>query len=82
MFKTNNRKLNQVKVILPIKFMYFGCTMVISRSETHLYIPHVFWLYYGDTVAPRNTGSQGTNKFHLLLTDFRYCQYRTLKEMT
>ena len=34
------------------------------------------------TVAPRNTGSQGTNKFHLSLADFRYCQYRELKEMT
>ena len=28
------------------------------------------------TVTPRNTGRQGTNKFHLLLADFRYCQYR------
>ena len=34
------------------------------------------------TVTPRNTGRQGTNKFHLLLEDFRYCQYRKLKEMT
>ena len=34
------------------------------------------------TVAPRNTGSQGTYKFYLLLADFRYCQYRKLKEMT
>ena len=34
-----------------------------------------------NTVAPRNTGSQGTKKFHLLLADFRYCQYRKLKEM-
>ena len=34
------------------------------------------------TVTPRNTGRQGTNKFHPLLADFRYCQYRKLKEMT
>ena len=34
------------------------------------------------TVAPRNTGCQGTNKFYLLLADFRYCHYRKLKEMT
>ena len=33
-------------------------------------------------VTPHNTGRQGTNKFHLLLADFRYCQYRKLKEMT
>ena len=31
---------------------------------------------YRGTVAPRNTGRQGTNKFYLLLADFRYCQYR------
>ena len=37
---------------------------------------------YQTTVKPRNTGCQGTNKFHLLLADFRYCQYRKLKEMT
>ena len=40
------------------------------------------WNRYITTVAPRNTGSQGTKKFHLLLADFRYCQYRELKEMT
>ena len=34
------------------------------------------------TVTPRNTGRQGTNKFHLLWADFRYCQYKKLKEMT
>ena len=34
------------------------------------------------TVAPQNTGREGTNKFHLLLADFCYCQYRNLKEMT
>ena len=34
------------------------------------------------TVTPRNTGRQGTNKFHLLLADFRYCHYSKLKEMT
>ena len=28
------------------------------------------------TVRPSNTGHQGTNKFHLLLADFCYCQYR------
>ena len=28
------------------------------------------------TVEPRNTGSQGTNKFHLLLADFCYWEYR------
>ena len=33
------------------------------------------------TVAPRNAGCQGTTKSHLLLADFRYCQYRNLKEM-
>ena len=33
------------------------------------------------TVTPRNNGRQGTNKFHLLLADFCYCQYRKLKEM-
>ena len=27
------------------------------------------------TVTPRNTGRQGTNKSHLLLTGFHYCQY-------
>ena len=30
----------------------------------------------------RNTGSQGTNKVHLLLADFFNYQYRRLKEMT
>jgi len=30
----------------------------------------------------RDTGRQGTNKFHLLLADFRYCQNRKLKEIT
>ena len=35
-----------------------------------------------NTVAPRNTGNEGTNKFHLLLADFRYCQYMKLKEMS
>ena len=39
-------------------------------------------MIYTDTAAPRNTGSQGTNKFHLLLADFCYCQHRKLKEMT
>ena len=34
------------------------------------------------TVTPRNTGRQGTNKFYLILTDFCYCQYRKLKEMS
>ena len=34
----------------------------------------------GDTVAPRNTGRQGTTKSHLLLADFCYCQYRNLKK--
>ena len=34
-----------------------------------------------DTVAPRNTGRQGTHKFHLLLVDFCYRQYRKLNEM-
>ena len=34
------------------------------------------------TVAPRNTGRQGTNKLHLLLADFCYCQYRKLKEIS
>ena len=34
------------------------------------------------TVAPCNTGRQGTNKFHLLLVDFRYCHFRKLKEMS
>ena len=34
-----------------------------------------------DTATPRNTGRQGTNKFHLLLADFCYCQYRKLKEI-
>ena len=38
-------------------------------------------LKYG-TVTLRNTGRQGTNKFLLLLADFRYCQNRKLKEMT
>ena len=33
------------------------------------------------TVAPRNTGHQGTNKWHLLLADFRYCQYRKWKDV-
>ena len=28
------------------------------------------------TEMPRNTGSQGTDKFSLLLADFRYCQFR------
>ena len=28
------------------------------------------------TLTPRNTGRKGTNKFHLLLADFCYCQYR------
>ena len=34
------------------------------------------------TVTRRNTGCQGSNKFHLLLVDFRYRQYRKLKEMS
>ena len=29
-----------------------------------------------NTVEPRNTGSQGTNRFYLLLADFGNCQYR------
>ena len=37
---------------------------------------------YLATVTPRKTGREGTNKFHLLLADFRYCQYRKLKEMS
>ena len=35
-----------------------------------------------DTVAPRNTGRQGTTKSHLLLADFCYCRYNKLKELT
>ena len=34
------------------------------------------------TVVPRKSGSQVTNKCHLLLADFCYCQYRKLKVMT
>ena len=45
-----------------------------NRRDEKCWEPH--------TVAPRNTGSQGTNKFHLLLADFCYYQYRKLKELT
>ena len=60
---------------------HFFSLNVISCRYFHLlisYVDHVI----SHTVTPRNTGRQGTNKFHLLLADFCYCQYRKLKEMS
>ena len=41
--KQTRKKFNQLKVILPMKFMFLGCTMVTLRSETLLCINTSYW---------------------------------------
>ena len=36
--KRTIKKFDPVKVVLPLKFMSFGCTMVTIRSKTLLYM--------------------------------------------
>ena len=58
------------------KFKNFMLLLLVSVIEGDILLKVRY------TVTPRNTGCQGTNKFPLLLADFRYCHYRKLKEMT
>ena len=44
-----------------------GCNCTVLCSITR-------YCYHINTVAPRNTGREGTNKFHLLLAYFCYCR--------
>ena len=70
--------------------MYFINTQHLATFVVIIFVVVVVVVVVNDvvphlettTVAHRDTGSQGTNIFHLLLADFHYCHYRKLKEMT
>ena len=56
--KQKIKKFDQMKVILPIKFMSLGCTMVTLRSVTLLYINKSYSLARGTNTGPHSTATQ------------------------
>ena len=49
--KRTIKKFDQVKVVMPLKFMSLGCTMVTLRSETLLYMSTPQWYVFKGTYA-------------------------------
>ena len=74
--------MGECKVRQNTTLLHYPYAALMMTHKGFLRCSFLNLLFFLSTVTPRNTGCQGTNKFHPLLADFHYCQYRKSKEIT